>query len=70
MSSADSFPRSEKSSKKAEAEEEAMTLHEIVTSSFVEHTLTVEQIKDLYPDSYVFSEVAERSDGLHTDEAK
>uniref|UniRef100_A0A1I7UT06 Cation_ATPase_N domain-containing protein n=2 Tax=Caenorhabditis tropicalis TaxID=1561998 RepID=A0A1I7UT06_9PELO len=50
--------------------EHGMTLEDIITTSFVEHTLTVDQIRDLYPDSYVFPQVAERSDGLHSDEAK
>lgn len=50
--------------------EHGMTLVDIIRTSFVEHTLTVEQVKDLYPDSYVFPQVAERSDGLHSEEAK
>ncbi|CAI2292849.1 unnamed protein product [Caenorhabditis sp. 36 PRJEB53466] len=68
LSSADSFTK--KAKKEKETEEEPMSLIDIIASSFVEHSLTVDQIKDLYPDSYVFPQVAERSDGLHSDEAK
>ncbi|KAK6013199.1 hypothetical protein OSTOST_21544, partial [Ostertagia ostertagi] len=38
--------------------------------SFVEHHLTIEQLKDLYPDSYIHHEFPERSDGLHSEEAR
>ncbi|KIH57721.1 hypothetical protein ANCDUO_12084 [Ancylostoma duodenale] len=41
-----------------------------VGTSFVEHHLTIEQLKDLYPDSYIHHEFPERSDGLHTEEAR
>lgn len=64
---------SEKAKRKREEKEEkehGMSLIDIIKTSFVEHTLTVDQIKDLYPDSYVFAQVAERSDGLHSDEAR
>nr|CDJ92560.1 ATPase and Haloacid dehalogenase hydrolase domain containing protein [Haemonchus contortus] len=43
---------------------------EAVGISFVEHHLTIEQLKDLYPDSYIHHEFPERSDGLHTEEAR
>ncbi|KAK5981256.1 hypothetical protein GCK32_017598 [Trichostrongylus colubriformis] len=38
--------------------------------SFVEHHLTIEQLKDLYPDSYIHHEFPERSDGLPSEEAR
>ncbi|VDO26541.1 unnamed protein product [Heligmosomoides polygyrus] len=41
-----------------------------VGTSFVEHHLTIEQLKDLYPDSYIHHEFPERSDGLHSEEAR
>ncbi|EPB70237.1 e1-E2 ATPase [Ancylostoma ceylanicum] len=41
-----------------------------VGTSFVEHHLTIEQLKDLYPDSYIHEEFPERSDGLHSEEAR
>ncbi|CAB3410623.1 unnamed protein product [Caenorhabditis bovis] len=41
-----------------------------VGSSFVEHHLTREQLKDVYPDSFIHPEFADRSDGLHSEEAK
>ncbi|ULU14452.1 hypothetical protein L5515_002821 [Caenorhabditis briggsae] len=53
-----------------EEKDTGMTIMDHIRTSFVEHTLTVDQIRDLYPDSYVFPQHAERSDGLHSDEAK
>uniref|UniRef100_A0A1I7XNM8 Neprosin_AP domain-containing protein n=1 Tax=Heterorhabditis bacteriophora TaxID=37862 RepID=A0A1I7XNM8_HETBA len=41
-----------------------------VGSSFVEHHLPIDQLKDVYPDSFIHPELPERSDGLHTEEAK
>lgn len=41
-----------------------------VGTSFVEHHLTIEQLKDLYPDSYIHHEFPERSDGLNSEEAR
>ncbi|CAN99760.1 Cation-transporting P-type ATPase N-terminal domain-containing protein [Caenorhabditis elegans] len=72
-SSADNTVTKEKAKRKRAEKEETdhgMTLHDIIKTSFVEHTLSVDQIRDLYPDSYVFPQCAERSDGLHSDEAK
>lgn len=43
---------------------------EAVGTSFVEHHLTIEQLKDLYQDSYIHHEFPERSDGLSTEEAR
>ncbi|CAI4221688.1 unnamed protein product [Auanema sp. JU1783] len=41
-----------------------------VGSSFVEHHLTIEQLCDVYPDSYIQHEYPEQSDGLHSEEAR
>ncbi|VBB32930.1 unnamed protein product [Acanthocheilonema viteae] len=41
-----------------------------LVESFVEHHLTVEQIKDIYIDSNINSQYPERSDGLNSIEAR
>ncbi|VDN88137.1 unnamed protein product [Brugia pahangi] len=41
-----------------------------LVESFVEHHLTVEQIKDIYIDSKIHSQYPERSDGLSSIEAR
>lgn len=38
--------------------------------SYVEHHLTVEQLKDVYVDSYIDAQYPERSDGLSCIEAR
>ncbi|CAI5438652.1 unnamed protein product [Caenorhabditis angaria] len=56
--------------KKAEHEHDLQQARIAVGSSFVEHHLEVEQLKDVYPDTYIFAQCAERSDGLHSEEAR
>ncbi|KAK6728024.1 hypothetical protein RB195_005589 [Necator americanus] len=52
------------------AETDIAEARQAVGTSFVEHHLTIEQLKDLYPDSYIHHEFPERSDGLHSEEAR
>ncbi|EYC32230.1 hypothetical protein Y032_0003g1468 [Ancylostoma ceylanicum] len=52
------------------AETDIAEARQAVGTSFVEHHLTIEQLKDLYPDSYIHEEFPERSDGLHSEEAR
>ncbi|VDM78809.1 unnamed protein product [Strongylus vulgaris] len=51
------------------AETDVAEARQAVGTSFVEHHLTIEQLKDLYPDSFIHDQFPERSDGLHTEEA-
>ncbi|CAJ0557884.1 unnamed protein product, partial [Mesorhabditis spiculigera] len=41
-----------------------------VISSFVEHHLTITQLQDVYPDSFIYAPDPSRSDGLSAEEAK
>ncbi|CAD6184689.1 unnamed protein product [Caenorhabditis auriculariae] len=52
------------------AKADVQQARQAVASSFVEHHLSVEQLKDVYPDSYIHPEFPDRSDGLHSEEAK
>uniref|UniRef100_A0AC34QCL7 Cation-transporting P-type ATPase N-terminal domain-containing protein n=1 Tax=Panagrolaimus sp. JU765 TaxID=591449 RepID=A0AC34QCL7_9BILA len=43
---------------------------QVIGNSYVEHHLTVNELLDVYPDSYIDPEFPERSDGLSTIEVK
>lgn len=41
-----------------------------LANTFVEHHLTVEEVKDVYFDSYIDAQCPENSDGLSSSEAR
>ncbi|CAD5206669.1 unnamed protein product [Bursaphelenchus okinawaensis] len=56
--------------KKSESAESPEERRQDVANTFVEHHLTVAELQDVYPDSYIDVESPENSDGLSSTEAR
>lgn len=46
------------------------TVLSFILQSYEEHHLTLEELRDIHPDSYIDLNALEKSDGLSSDEAR